>query len=55
MGNDPSECKGAVALDRGDAVPKAEYERDAGTFDATGDYRNLFDARPDNTFLVNVA
>jgi hypothetical protein len=30
-------------------------DRDEGTFNATRDYRNLFGARPDNTFLMKVA
>ena len=30
-------------------------DRDEGTFDASRDYRNLFGARPDNTFLVKMA
>jgi hypothetical protein len=30
-------------------------DRDEGTFDATRDYKNLFGARPDNTFLMKVA
>ena len=30
-------------------------DRDEGTFSATRDYRNLFGARPDNTFLMKVA
>ena len=34
---------------------REQGDRDAGTFEATRDYRNLFGARPDNTFLVKVA
>ena len=34
---------------------REQGDRDAGTFDSTRDYRNLFGARPDNTFLVKVA
>ena len=34
---------------------RGQDDRDEGTFNATRDYRNLFGARPDNTFLVKVA
>jgi hypothetical protein len=34
---------------------REQGDRDAATFDATRDYRNLFGARPDNTFLMKVA
>ena len=34
---------------------RQQDDRDAGTFDASRDYQNLFGARPDNTFLVKVA
>ena len=30
-------------------------DRDEGTFNARRDYKNLFGARPDNTFLMKVA
>jgi hypothetical protein len=34
---------------------RLQDDRDEGTFSASRDYRNLFGARPDNTFLMKVA
>ena len=51
----------AAARDRANGATRDRRDRggggrrDEGTFSATRDYRNLFGARPDNTFLMKVA